>query len=1038
MTARSRLLVCEGSVLPPEHFEPNPLERALAAQPLVGVGGGDDLLDLYAAAGRTRPELPTYLVGKSSSFRSPAETDRVGLRVAEGATDRVEVALQCYEGRARQLTQREFLQALRDATAEAGDSVLFLSLLEQWTRPDGAPGYRDLVNEWTPLFRRLMSRRERFRRSVRAARRDLHVVPFGESRAVRARIATARQLERSGEWLAAIELWAEVLERGNVVQRRAAELGRVRALRHLGETYLAEMQLRGLLLHCEDDVLRREAFAALKLMYEEVGDVDARLSLLAARVFESDDPLIVADLAGALLDSGSHRSALTVALSLPDWAQPLDVVLRAAFQAQWWHVFDDALRRVTDEGELRYWRGLRLASSGNHEDALAQLDAAGPRGAAMARSLRRSLEIKQELESESVTRRARAIFRWEDWQRDRPGARYWRHAPEKIVDSAFTELVLNHETHGRSFYHGASRERPVVLEVMGPTMLRLEVRPLRERGDTEVKYGWAEVRREGLLVPVPLTSGAPLEGLSLWRNPDLRPGAAASTDLELGPGLHRIHVRSSSFPTLVRVLERDVELGIGVLPRVSAATLSSVLSPSLSAARTRKTFHTGRLRFLPQDGTRHELSVPIRFLDREVGQPLVSLPRELEGRLAARLVLRLGARELVDAYRDGLRQIASGELEVHPDEQNLARRHLGSPEDGAPAGADLTWREAELLGGGHLRDVVDLEPARSRREVQRRMRALLYVAERDGFLRNAAIVEGDALFFAHPGTPGLGSEWRRLTRDREWRRVSAVRDSAGIRHVPVESGWTPELPSLRVRRALIPPLAEGEQLITGRNRLVYSLSRRRSTVLRVEVVAGSFGCVERLPQEVYYELNDWGPRRFPLRADGSVKSIDVAIPAGDHTLRIGSGTPFPNQFLRVRFVDLATTIDEDLRPEMEESGRLYHVATREKPLWIAVNGPAWLRVDRYRDGASAVSYRKVEAGWRDVRLGPEDGEEQGALSGVRARAVGAATAGESTTGESTPRDRRPAWRRCGWPAAGCRSSSACTISFHWAGRRTAP
>ncbi|MCZ6796212.1 MAG: hypothetical protein O7J95_21585, partial [Planctomycetota bacterium] len=732
--------------------------------------------------------------------------------------------------------------------------------------------------------------------------------------------------------------------------------------------------MRGLVLYSEDERLRRDAFAILKLRYEATGNVRARLDLIAARALGVDDPLLVGELAEALLENGRNRAALTVALTLPEWAQPLEVVLRTAYHLQWWSVFDEALRRMNDERERHYWRGLRHASSGDHEDALVQLDAAGPRGVRMASSLRQSLDIRDELESESLLERSRAVLRWEAWQRDRPGPRYWRYAPERIVDYAFTAFVLNRETGGRSLQYGASKERPVILEVMGPTALRLNIRALRDRGDVGVRDEWVEVRRDGILIPVPLTTSSSLEELSIWRNDHVKPGLHVSTDVELGPGLHRISIHSSPFTTLVRVLEQDVEHAIGVLPRISPATLASVLSPSLSPAQSRASFYPGRVWFLPQDGTRHEVSAPIRFLDRDLGEPLRSLPRELGGVLAARLVLRLGARELVDQYHDGLRQLAAGELEVHADEQNLARRYLGVSEDGTTTRADLVASEAALLGSGHLKRVLDLPPPRSRSDVRRRMRAFLYVAEMYSFLRDAAIVKGEELFHAHPDTPGLQRDWKRLTRDRKWRRVKAIRDSAGVRHVRL-SGWRPELPALRVRKALIPPLADGERLVTGQNRLVYSLSRSRSTVLRVEVVTLSVGFVAPVAQDLYYELNDWGRRTVNLPPDGFVKSFEVGIPPGDHTLRIGSEIPLPNQFLRVRFGDIATGTNESFRPETGESSRLYHVATREKPLWLAVKGPAWLRIDQLRGERSTVSYRAVDAGWQDVRLEPEEGEE---------------------------------------------------------------
>ncbi|MDD1625865.1 MAG: DUF3391 domain-containing protein, partial [Methylococcaceae bacterium] len=67
------------------------------------------------------------------------------------------------------------------------------------------------------------------------------------------------------------------------------------------------------------------------------------------------------------------------------------------------------------------------------------------------------------------------------------------------------------------------------------------------------------------------------------------------------------------------------------------------------------------------------------------------------------------------------------------------------------------------------------------------------------------------------------SLWQRLSRYSDWQPVISIIDNAGIDFVSVQ-GWQPESPFIRTRRALLPPVADNEQVIFGDQRVVLLLT----------------------------------------------------------------------------------------------------------------------------------------------------------------------------------------------------------------------
>ncbi|MEM7234625.1 MAG: hypothetical protein AAF517_20770, partial [Planctomycetota bacterium] len=83
-----------------------------------------------------------------------------------------------------------------------------------------------------------------------------------------------------------------------------------------------------------------------------------------------------------------------------------------------------------------------------------------------------------------------------------------------------------------------------------------------------------------------------------------------------------------------------------------------------------------------------------------------------------------------------------------------------------------------------------------------------------------------------------------------------------------------------------------------------------------------------------------------------------------------------HQYLRVGFEEMpvAPIASAGGVPVVREFRRVYHVASEEHPLFVDVEGPAWLRVDELRDGVTIGRYVEVPAGETNVKIRPEPGQ----------------------------------------------------------------
>lgn len=828
------------------------------------------------------------------------------------------------------LTERVWLEAARSQrngpADEQGALAPFFAatgrLAEQATPADA-----ELDSHWQPLARLLRAQSAQFAAGIAAPPATPPAPPAARKGAAAQAARDAAHLAAQGQWLGALEAWSVAAASPDATLREQAFDGRITALRQLGEAFVAERLLRQRMLHDPDARARRSARETLITIATGAGDLDGVQTVLAAALLREgadapDAPALLAALATTLLDNGEADLALGAGLLLPRHERPAETLLRAAFAQEWWAVFDDLVAGLADPARQRFWQAQRALAGGRIADAETALRDAGTEGAAFAAHIARARTIHAALR-DGTGDPAQTLADWADWQASHPGPRRWRDATHLASDFAGAQGMwsIDRDAYFNAFL--ATPERPLRLRVAGPARLRIEARPLHSADSTDRIDGWLHVRNDHREWLTPITDNAGTPALQLVGNPEQAAGRAVTQEITLGPGWHELRADGGDRSLLVRASIEEAELPLPLLPR---------LTPDTAAARARGT------------------GIALRAIDR---WPPVCMDCTvlLDVRPGAAPRSERLARTLIDANPATL---ADAELPPLPT----------PPAAMAPATDDATLRAAR-----DWHALLTWPVERTAEALRERLVSLAWLAEQQPEQQQAALALAADIVNGHPAVPGLAALLARIERDAMWTPVTSVNHSAGLRPLDV-TGWDPESPSLRVRRALLAPTDDDERVLAGSNRLVAALGGAATTQVELTLSAEDVAALPAQVMTVLVQVDDAPAQRIVLAPGDAPAQRRIDLPAGGHTVRVWIETPLADQFLRIRLREPGG------KGFAGATERFWHVATRAEPVRLAVDGPAWLRIDERVDGRTESRYLRIEGRWQHVVLPPADGRQE--------------------------------------------------------------
>ncbi len=895
----------------PTSAAPRPADATLRA--LEWQSGAPDAGTLSGPFSRWRTPAPRIAAGV---FELPLPVSARQVRVwvessatpGDAADGRPRLALQVETSGSFQLDEDAWLAATPTDSTPAAD--------------------RERANQRLPLERLLKARAEPLKASV--AQDWLPPVrptlSADEERRLVDRATNLSSREVEPQWLAALEIWNRLVHEGSAEARRTALIGRVAALEALGEGFLAERQLRAMLLQTADPRLRLPARTALLDRAARQGDTDGIQAIHALAYLEEPTPETASGLIEALLEGGDFDEALQVVLEADTDAMAPELILRPAWHLGWWQIFEQQLERL-DADKRRLWQGHRAVRQGRLDDALAHYRAGGPEGRPWAEAITSGRDIRHRLRAEDPDVRQCALSDWQIWQADHPGPRQWRFEPSLITRFDGTARLYAPARDRHAMVPKATPTRPVEFTVEGPARLRLEARPIHLQGADDPAGpidDWLLIERSGRVEKVAINGNLPAAALvPAQESAAWLPGRRLVHDLELGPGRHVLTVRVQRHEVLIRGEIERPAMPLGLLPPLTPDTVAffSESTPRRVTELDTVPDSAAALWLLPADSRDGSASAPRRLAWTS------STPSPEATRVAA-----------VDR-RDRC-------------ESSTIRLTDASPADTLPDGT----REDDAA-------------------IRHQMASLVARGEADPAAAAGALAEAAELHRQHPDVPGLDRTFARLRRGAGWAQVGTFATGAGVRRLSVEGRR--ESPGARLRSALRRPLAEGEVEVLGGDRLGLSLSHRRATAFELELELADIPFLPPRPLEARYQLRGGQIEEIELHSGQTRAVRRLKVSPGDQLLEVWIANPLANQSLRVRLREEGGS----RQPLAGARQRDYLVATRDQPVRLPLPGPAMLRIDELRreSGAHPMTFSRyvyLAETWQTHEIAPADGADE--------------------------------------------------------------
>lgn len=835
----------------------------------------------------------------------PTEIKKVKIWRAIPSPKPLFIALQYRTGKSFSLSETEYRNTTSNLTRpvlELFRQIIKYPNTQKLNRPE-----KELQNHWLALRRYLFEEYNIFSSSVSKDGQRAKAKNFSE---INKLINTARFAQARNNWLLALETFSQI--KLDLRYYREAEKGIINSLFNLGENYLAELQLRSIILYTSDASFRLWAYEKLLYFYRINNDDDAIARLSAAMVWLHPGILELKQLVHSLIAKNDYELALMVGMLIPPQQQNIEEILRASYQVGWWATYDYLVKQLKKPADRAFFRAIRYLSQGNYNQALCEFQAAGPRGVSWRNQICKGRQILNNILSLDVKLRTNGIHQWEAWQHAHPAPFMWQEDASVIRKSAGGTLIysINRDLYSKAFK--GTRDNPVQLEIVGPVRVRLEARPLLTSNSSSVD-GWLHVTEGRKSQLFPINNSAPAQGITLIDTPNFIAGNKIFADFEVGTGLHSIKVDASGLPFLVRVLLYRPEWPVPILPPLTVDTVNAALYYQLKNEKHNiPCFFTSCLTIMP---TSKNL-------------PFYSYQASL-----------FSSKELMKKTPSSIPRSASL--------KNVLSNFNPTP-------SNKTRPSYYLKNDDKIH----------------RMSRLVWIIEHYPRKRRWAIAQAAHLANSYPYIDQLQSLGNRLDRYTKWLPVINVSNSAGVRYFE-EQGWQPETPTIRVKKALLDNnLNPNEQMLFGNDRLVYALKNIHPTKVIIKFRAEDVANLTPVALTVRYQLDDKPAKMLTLLPNQEIKTIPIPVPKGNHALRIKIHHPVANQFLRIAFVETRPA------PPLTPIQRIYFVATKAEPVTFTIVGPAFIRINELRDGYLYSHYRLVNAKAKRIELRPDKGQSE--------------------------------------------------------------
>ena len=163
------------------------------------------------------------------------------------------------------------------------------------------------------------------------------------------------------------------------------------------------------------------------------------------------------------------------------------------------------------------------------------------------------------------------------------------------------------------------------------------------------------------------------------------------------------------------------------------------------------------------------------------------------------------------------------------------------------------------------------------RDIMDSMDLLVYWGETQPARLSEAEARAQRLCERYPTVPEIRSLLPRLSEKTAWEPLSLIQATSGLKFVRL-TGWEPEGDSLRVRKALLEPVAPGERVVAGRDKTVLVMENLKPSDLEIKLSLMDMRFLPPAAMKLTCQLDDEKPYEFTLSGQHPSVALRLAVP----------------------------------------------------------------------------------------------------------------------------------------------------------------
>lgn len=406
---------------------------------------------------------------------------------------------------------------------------------------------QELQNNWLPIAIYIKGRSREFIRNVGPKIKATQI-----KRSTKESTITK---QKNATLLEKLSAWSRLTDSSNKPLQRKAIKNQINILLQFNETYIAASLMRYYYRHINNQRLTDQLYLKLRTLYLQQKDYDQLEQLASYAILNKHSVIALTDLSNALLHKGYFRFALQICLIAPQKLRNSFTILTSAIHEKWWSIYNNALTNLPTKKQQQFWLGYKAQSYGNYTLAARFWKNAGLKGKIFKNSLLAGLDISNNHVN---------IQKFGAWYQSQPGEWFYYTAPELIVDYAGAIEILS-QTRLTSTYFLATKNRPVILDILGPKKIRLVIRALPQKNHKD-QFGYVTINNNGKLQRYTYRKKPYSVTLKDITNQYKIIGIKKNIDLAITNGSHQLLITPTNGRILVQAQEAEPLLPLFVLP----------------------------------------------------------------------------------------------------------------------------------------------------------------------------------------------------------------------------------------------------------------------------------------------------------------------------------------------------------------------------------------------------------------------------------------------------------------------------------------